>query len=75
MRKRIFCDEMFEKAGFVLIRAKNHNVYQCPCGHTRISSASTPGRGRAVPNIKANITRTLRACAALKITKLEEYAA
>jgi hypothetical protein len=71
MRKRVDCYEMYENAGFVLVRAKNHNIFRCPCGHTQVSGPCTPGRGRAVPNLKAQINRTLRACAA----KLEEKAA
>lgn len=74
MRKRVDCNDLFDKAGFVLIRAKTHNVYRCPCGHAQVSSPCTPGRGRAVPNLKAQINRTLRACAALKTNLLEECA-
>lgn len=55
---------MFRNAGFVLIRDKGHMIWGCPCGHARVVTRSTPARGRGDKNAKAEMTRTLRACAA-----------
>lgn len=52
----------FERAGFTLVRSNRHLIWQCPCGHAKIPSPKTPGKGRAVWNSEALLTRTLRAC-------------
>lgn len=56
----------FEQAGFRLVRSNNHLIWQCPCGHARVPSPTSVGRGRSAQNMKAEIARTLRACKALE---------
>jgi len=52
----------FERAGFTLVRSNKHQIWRCPCGHTQVTSPATPGKGRSVENMRAEITRTLRIC-------------
>jgi len=49
-------------SGFTLIRATNHQIWGCPCGHGRVTIASSRHGGRSDDNAKAEIARTLRAC-------------
>lgn len=54
---------MFQDNGFTLYRSKKHLIWQCPCGHTQVVSASSPCKGRGDTNARLQIQRTLRACA------------
>lgn len=74
MRARIALVNLFEGAGFVLIRCTNHAIWRCPCGHTTIATPTTLGKGRAWDNTKALHARTLRACAAQARTLRQEIA-
>jgi hypothetical protein len=61
--------KLFIENGFTLARNKNHQVWYCPCGrHQVVSSSSGEGKGRADKNVKADIKRTLRACATIEET-------
>lgn len=62
MRARSALYQTFERAGFTLARSTKHAIWRCPCGHTQIVSPSTPGYGRSMANMTAQIARTLRAC-------------
>lgn len=62
MRARSALAKAFERAGFTLVRSNKHAIWRCPCGHTKIPAPKTPGKGRAVWNTEALMTRTLRAC-------------
>lgn len=62
MKARSMLFGMFEQAGFTLVRCTGHAIWRCPCGHTKVTSASSPGKGRGVTNARAQIARTLRAC-------------
>jgi len=59
-------------AGFTLLRTKNHQIWGCPCGHTRIPMSCSHHEGRGDQNARALIARTLRAC---RTPKKEEKAA
>lgn len=52
-----------ERAGFTLVRSHRHAIWQCPCGHMRIVTSCTPGKGRAEGNSESLMNRTLRVCA------------
>lgn len=56
----------FERAGFRLVRSNGHLIWRCPCGHQTLTSPATPGKGRSIQNAKADITRALRGCQALR---------
>lgn len=58
----------FLNAGFVLARGggNKHQTWRCPCGHTQVTSPSSPGKGRSIPNMEALLARTLRACEAIE---------
>jgi hypothetical protein len=62
MNARSMLFEAFERAGFSMVRRRNHVIWRCPCGHAQIPSCGSPGRGRAYANAVAQIARTLRAC-------------
>jgi hypothetical protein len=53
---------LFEEHGFTLARSKNHLIWNCPCGHARVTTSTTGGYGRGSANAAAQIKRTLRAC-------------
>lgn len=63
MRSTTALVKLFMENGFTLARAKNHQVWKCPCGHTQVVVPSTPCRGRGDANTQATIRRTLRVCA------------
>jgi hypothetical protein len=55
--------QMFQRAGFTLVRCTNHAIWRCPCGHAKVTAARTPGKGRrAHDNARALMTRTLNEC-------------
>lgn len=54
----------YEQAGFTLVRMTNHAVWRCPCGHCKITTPTSPGRGRSGTNSMVLLARTLRACTA-----------
>jgi hypothetical protein len=60
--------QVFERAGFILVRTANHYIWRCPCGHTQLTCAASPGKGRAVENTQAQIRRALRACTPMEKT-------
>jgi hypothetical protein len=62
MQARSALIQVFERAGFTLARCNNHAIWRCPCGHTQVTSPSTPGKGRAMNNTMAQIARTLKVC-------------
>jgi hypothetical protein len=62
MRARSEITRMFERAGFTLVRKRNHLIWRCPCGHTQVTCAATPGKGRSTDNTRACMNRTIRAC-------------
>lgn len=53
---------LYEGNGFTLIRAKNHQIWRCPCGHAQLVTPTSPCGGRGLRNSKAQIARTLRVC-------------
>lgn len=55
-------DNMFEAAGFTLVRKTRHRVWRCPCGHIQLTSQSSPCKGRGDQNVKAKLNRALREC-------------
>jgi hypothetical protein len=55
-------NQAFLRAGFALVREKNHPVWRCPCGHKQVTSSNTHCEGRADRNSAALIRRTLREC-------------
>lgn len=66
MRARSALFAAFERAGFTLVRCTKHAVWKCPCGHTQVVTAATPGEGRADRNARAMMNRTLNACSTRK---------
>lgn len=53
--------QAFEKSGFKLVRTSKHAIWNCPCGHARITSPITPSHNALVAS-EGQIARTLRAC-------------
>jgi len=74
MRARVALVNLYEGAGFVLVRCTGHAVWRCPCGHTTVTTPTTLGRGSAWANCQALMKRTLRACAAQAQTLGQEIA-
>lgn len=55
--------KLFKQEGFTLARHTNHMVWNCPCGHTRVTTPGSPGKNnRSDENTRALMRRTLRAC-------------
>lgn len=55
--------KLFVVNGFTLARMRNHQIWNCPCGHTRVTFSSTPSKGnRSYKNTEAQMKRTLRQC-------------
>lgn len=55
--------KLFRANGFTLARKTKHQIWDCPCGHARITFAVSPGKGnRSNQNTKAILKRTLRQC-------------
>lgn len=63
MRGRTEITKSFVRAGFTLVRRRNHEIWACPCGHAQIVAATSgDGKGSAAVNLRTRIARTLRAC-------------
>jgi hypothetical protein len=62
MRARSALFEAFERAGFTLVRCHRHAVWACPCGHTLVTTPTTPGKGRSTSNSMSRLASTLAAC-------------
>lgn len=60
--------KLFRENGFTLARAKNHQIWRCPCGHIQFATKCTPGGGRGTENMQARLKREARICK----TNLEE---
>lgn len=62
MRARSALTAALEKAGFTLVRCNKHAIWVCPCGHTKVTMPTTPGRGCSALNSHGLMARTLKAC-------------
>ena len=49
---------LLNAAGWTMVRKKNHEIWQCPCGKHQVSIANTPSDCRTRKNELANIKRT-----------------
>ena len=57
LRKEV---ERLKEAGWEEVRHTKHVTWKSPCGTERVTVAVSPGRGRALGNVRADITRALR---------------
>jgi hypothetical protein len=63
MQARTALFRMMERAGFTLVRCRKHAVWRCPCGHTNIVTAATPGGNHHVAsNAEGQMRRALLTC-------------
>jgi hypothetical protein len=58
--------KLFTDAKFEPVRAKNHPIFRCPCGHRQVSTSGSHCEGRGAANARLLIRRVLRQCAELE---------
>lgn len=51
-----------DKAGFTLLRRNKHMIWDCPCGHDRITISCSRQRGSGNTAAYAQMARILREC-------------
>lgn len=62
MRSSSALANLFERAGFRLVRSGRHLIWRCPCGHAQLTTPATPGKGRSIQNSAGDLARALKVC-------------
>lgn len=62
MRDHTALARLLAQANFTLVRAANHEIWRCPCGHVQLTIAKTSGGGSGFTNAKLQIKRAVREC-------------